>query len=620
MNGQNQQRAGDILIVDDQPHNLGLLSELLTLNTYKVRCAISGAMALKAIQAEPPDLILLDISMPEMDGYEVCRLLKQDVGHQDIPVIFLSALGETDNKVKAFEVGGADYVTKPFEPAEVLARIKNQLDLRFCQAEVSQLNAELEMKVEQRTAELKAEVVKRQVAQDRLLYLATHDSLTKLPNRAWLMQKVFDLLERQRQESNYRFGLIFLDLDRFKVINDSLGHMIGDQLLILVAQRIEKTIPTGAFVTRLGGDEFTLLVEDFSHEQALVNIFEIVKSNLQEPFVIGDMELFVDVSGGICSDSRSYQKPEHMLRDADAAMYRAKSERTGYKLFESSMHRQIMAEFSLQTELAKTIKMFGNPGAEPSALQPHYQPIISLVDGTVVGFEMLARWQHPEEGWISPGRFIPLAEKTGLIFPISQYLFKRACSQLLHWQQQSLVLPTARISVNLSAKHFMQDNLLEQIDQLLVDTQLPGDALKLEITEGSLITNEATAIDLLNALRSRGIALSIDDFGTGYSSLSYLYRFPVDTLKLDRSFICDIEQPAARQRAEIVRTVIHMAHTLGMDVVAEGIETLQQAKLLKDMGCNLGQGYWFAKPQGAAEIEALLGAQLNFEVDNEAVE
>ena len=616
MDSQKQERIGNILIVDDQPHNLGVLSDLLTLNHYKVRCAISGAMALKAIKVDPPDLVLLDIFMPEMDGYEVCRLLKQDVQHQNIPVIFLSALGEADDKVKAFDVGGVDYVTKPFQPAEVLARIRNQLALRFCQAEIVQLNANLELKVEQRTAELRAEVEKRQVAQERLLYLATHDPLTKLPNRASLMQKIYDLLARHQTEPEHRFGLLFLDLDRFKVINDSLGHIIGDQLLISVAQRLQQVIPQNSFVARLGGDEFTLLIEDFEQEQSLITIFETIRDAIKEVFLIDDMELFIDVSAGICYQSHNYEKPEHILRDADTAMYHAKSEKSGYKVFNSSMHLEAVAEFSLQTELAKTVKTLSLKNPQPGPILPYYQPIISLKTGEITGFETLARWHHPTQGWIAPGNFIPLAEKTGLIFPISLFIFKLACRQLLTWKQQGLITPLTRISVNLSAKHFMQEDLLEQIDRLLSDTGLPGEALKIEITEGSLIRNEAAAIAILEALRTRQIELAIDDFGTGYSSLSYLYRFPVKTLKLDQSFICDLENPHTNQRAEIVKTVIHLAHTLGMEVVAEGIETEQQTKILQDIGCDLGQGYWLAYPNNAAEIEKFLQAQPSFETLN----
>ncbi|MBX2866332.1 MAG: EAL domain-containing protein [Leptolyngbyaceae cyanobacterium MAG.088] len=617
MDSQKQERIGNILIVDDQPHNLGVLSDLLTLNHYKVRCAISGAMALKAIKVDPPDLVLLDIFMPEMDGYEVCRLLKQDAKHQNIPVIFLSALGEADDKVKAFDVGGVDYVTKPFQPTEVLARIRNQLALRFCQAEIVQLNASLELKVEQRTAELRAEVEKRQIAQERLLYLATHDPLTKLPNRASLMQKIYDLLARNQTESGHRFGLLFLDLDRFKVINDSLGHIIGDQLLFSVAQRLQQVIPQHSFVARLGGDEFTLLIEDFEYEQDLIIIFETIRDAIKEVFLIDDMELFIDVSAGICYQSRNYEKPEHLLRDADTAMYHAKSEKSGYKVFNASMHLEAVAEFSLQTELAKTVKTLSLKKPQPGPILPYYQPIISLKTGEITGFETLARWHHPSQGWISPGNFIPIAEKTGLIFPISLFIFKLACHQLITWKQQGLITPLARISVNLSAKHFMQDDLIEQIDRLLLDTGLPGGALKLEITEGSLIRNEAEAIEILEALRDREIELAIDDFGTGYSSLSYLYRFPVKTLKLDQSFICDLDKPNTGQRAEIVKTVIHLAHTLGMEVVAEGIETAQQTKILQDIGCDLGQGYWFARPSGAAEIEKFLQTQTTIAPLNE---
>ena len=587
------QNKGNILIVDDVAANLRLLAELLTKHGYKTRGVTSGQAALKAIQAQPPDLVLLDINMPHMSGYEVCQVLKSNPETSPIAVIFISALDEVVDKVKAFDVGGSDYITKPFEVGEILVRIDNQLGLQRAKAEIRQLNAQLEARVRDRTAQLEAtnqklqqEISERQKAQDRLTHLAFHCVLTGLPNRAWFMQHLENALQTVQKNPQLRFAVLFLDCDRFKIVNDSLGHLVGDRLLVDVAQRLKSSLHPVETFARLGGDEFIVLLEDVDTIQQAIQAAETIQNALSKPFQINDQEIYLNASIGIVLASNKYQKPEHILRDVDTAMYRAKELGKGcYQVFDSNMHHKAMARLQLESDLRRAISS--------QEFYVCYQPIVNLNNYDLFGFETLVRWQHSQKGTISPSQFIPVAEDTGLILPIGLWVLREACQQLKNWQQQ---FSTANlcISVNLSVKQFSQVDLLERIDQILHSIGLHGSSLKLEITESALMENLTTVQQILTQFKERQILLGIDDFGTGYSSLSYLNRFPVDTLKIDRSFVSQMCQ--SQENLEIVQAIIALAHSLGMVAVAEGIETPEQLQQLQALGCDFGQGYYFAKP------------------------
>lgn len=607
MLNHNATYNGDILIVDDNPNNLNVLSYLLQDNNYQVRCAISGKMALVAIHADPPDLILLDVSMPEMSGYQVCKILKNNPAYQQIPVIFLSALTSTQDKVMAFQMGGCDYITKPFEVQEVLARVKSQLELKLCQVQLEQLNQKLEQKVRRRTAELEEQILQKEKAQDALVHMATHDTLTNLPNRSKFMEHLNTLLDIARRDHEYQFCLLFIDCDRFKMVNDSLGHFIGDQLLIEISKRLNLLLKHPSMLSRIGGDEFTILLEDISTLQEATMLSESIILAFEEPFQVAGKELFVSVSIGIAVGSHQYEKSEYILRDADTAMYHAKSDRSTFEVFDASMHEAAILAYTLQTDLTKALKnCLNTPTSIGREIFPHYQPIISLKSGNIAGCEALARWKHPQQGSISPGQFIPIAEGAGLTLPLGLVILEETCQQLEKWLDQGLVEEGFRVNVNFSARQFTQEGMIYQIDQLLERTQLNGSFLKIEVTESVIIDNCDLASKLIRDLRDRDIEIAIDDFGTGYSSLSYLYRFPANTLKLDRSFIQNIEHTSSR-RVEIVRTVIDLAHMLNMTVVAEGIETPEQAIQLAEMGCDYGQGYFFARPSDAATVSRLYG-------------
>jgi diguanylate cyclase (GGDEF)-like protein len=595
-----REHNGDILIVDDTPNNLRFLSTTLTEQGYKVRSVTDGLMALTVAQAAKPDLILLDIMMPNLDGYEVCQRLKANEQTRDIPVIFLSALDEVIDKVKAFSVGGVDYITKPFQLDEVLARIQTHLSLRAAQQEIRQLNAELEQRVRQRTAQLEQEISERLQAQERLLHLALYDVLTGLPNRSWFMKRLEQLLPQINQQSSYQFAVLFLDCDRFQAVNDSLGHLVGDQLLVSIARRIELCLRPGTTLCRLGGDEFAILLQDLEHTSEAINIAHDINLELSLPFHISSYQIFTNVSIGIVMGNSLYKQPEHILRDADTAMYQAKANgKACYQIFEPRMHCRALDNFQLESDLRQALAR--------QEFEAFYQPIVNLITNQIVSFEALARWNRKDQGVVFPNKFILIAEETGIVIPIDLFILRQACLQLRQWLDEGLVSKSFTISVNLSVKHFMSFNLLEQIDLILHETGIDGSCLKLEITESDIMENAEFAVKIIEQLQYRHIQLSIDDFGTGYSSLSYLHRLPIDQLKIDRSFITRIGNNG--ENTEIIRAILAVAKSLDISAISEGVETQGQLEQLKHLGCELYQGYLFSKPVNAEAAKNLLIAQ-----------
>jgi diguanylate cyclase (GGDEF)-like protein/PAS domain S-box-containing protein len=441
------------------------------------------------------------------------------------------------------------------------------------------------------------DITNRKRAEEQLLHDALHDTLTGLPNRALFTDRLKLTLARAKRLGAHQFAVLFLDLDRFKVINDSLGHMIGDQLLVGIARRLETCLRPGDTVARLGGDEFTILLEDIEDVQVAVAVAKRVEKELSLPFNLGGHEVFTTVSIGIAPSTTGYERPDDILRDADTAMYRAKSlGKSRHEVFNPAMHTNAVNLLHLETDLRRAL--------ERQEFAVHYQPIVSLETGRVEGFEALLRWRHARHGMISPAEFIPVAEETGLILPIGQWALQEACRQLREWQEQ---FPHARelyVSVNLSGRQFSNPELPEQIAHALRTTELEPRSMKLEITESVVMENIETAIEMLDQLRSLGVESSIDDFGTGYSSLSYLHRFSSSTLKVDRSFVSRMTQH--NENVEIVRTILLLARNLGMKVIAEGVETEDQLALLRALSCDSAQGYLFYKPANATNITNLL--------------
>jgi diguanylate cyclase (GGDEF)-like protein len=599
-------RGSDILIVDDTLENLRLLSMILKREGYSVRKALNGAMALTAAQTMPPDLILLDIMMPGLNGYQVCQELKANPQTAKIPIVFLSALSDGNDKVQAFTLGAADYITKPFQMEEVLARVRNQLALRDAEIRNQLLNTQLEQRVKERTAQLEAtnqelqqEIAERQLLQSQLLEMAYYDRLTGLPNQALFIKRLEQAIARAQSETTYRFAVLTLDCDRFRMVNDSLGHRIGDQLLLAVARRLATMLyqNQGHTLARLGGDEFAILLEDLTASDGVTDVADQIQRLLVQPFQLEQHEVFINASIGIAVGGSQYNKPEHLLWDADTALHRAKDAgKARYEVFNPAMHEAALQLLRLETDLRRAVNH--------QEFVAHYQPIVDLISGKITGFEALVRWQHPDRGLISPGVFVPIAEEVGLIGQIGIGVLREACNQLHQWHRLELQDKLLSMSVNLSAQQFAQPDLVKQIDQVLAETQVSPDCLKLEITESAIMDNPRSAASILQQLRDRKIQLSIDDFGTGYSSLSYLNSFPVDTLKVDRSFVRQMN--GSPETLGLTPLIINIAHTMGMTVTAEGIETPQQLEQLRSLNCNFGQGYLFAKPLEATQATQLI--------------
>ena len=444
---------------------------------------------------------------------------------------------------------------------------------------------------------LQTDISARKYTEEKLLHDALHDGLTGLPNRVLFMERLSHALSVGLRRRNYSFAVLFLDFDRFKLINDSLGHAVGDQLLIAIARRLEKHLRIGDTVARLGGDEFTILLDDIKDVSVTTNIADRLQEELRMPFYLDGHEIFTSASIGIASSTIGYSLAEDLLRDADIAMYRAKaSGKARYEVFDTIMHTQAVGLLQLETDLRR--------GIERGEFQVYYQPIVSLQSGEITGFEALIRWQHPQRGLVSPAEFIPIAEETGLIVPIGWWVFTEACRQLRRWQLQFPKYSSLTMSINLSVKQFAQPNLLTQIKQILQETQLDPSSLKLEITESVLMENTESTTAMLLQLQALGIQFSIDDFGTGYSSLAYLYRLPTQTLKIDRSFVNKIDTD--NDQLEIVRTIMTLACNLGMSVVAEGVETVNHLDQLKNLNCDFAQGYFFSKPVDSLNATKLL--------------
>jgi len=448
--------------------------------------------------------------------------------------------------------------------------------------------------------------VQLQESKDHFRRAAFHDALTTLPNRALFTENLRFVIERAKNHEDYQFGVLFLDLDRFKNVNDSLGHTIGDQLLIAMARRLESCIREGDIVARLGGDEFAILLDGISNATEASAMARRIQDRLSSPFNLSGHEVFTTTSIGIALSSTGYDHPENMLRDADTAMYRAKAQgKACYEVFDKGMHTHAVYILQMENDLRRAL--------DREEFRVVYQPIVALDNGQLAGFEALIRWQHPERGFVNPADFIPLAEDTGLIVPIGLWILRKACQQLAKWQWQVADNRDLFMSVNLSSKQVAQPGLVTEIQDILEETDLEAKQIKLEITESAVMGNAEMSARLLKRLQALGVQLSIDDFGTGYSSLGYLHRFPVNTLKIDRSFVGRIGEAA--ENIEIVRTIVSLAENMGMEVVAEGVETLSQLTQLRSLNCRYGQGYLFSRPIDAESVTVLINRQPHWQAD-----
>ncbi|WP_420473490.1 EAL domain-containing protein [Noviherbaspirillum sp. ST9] len=721
--GGQKNPKGKILVVDDTPGNLRLLISMLGAQGYIVHPAISGKDALRFLQTTLPDLVLLDIRMPGMDGYEVCRQIKADERTRNLPVIFISAADEVLDKVTAFSSGGIDYVVKPLQEEEVLARINTHLTLAQLQKSLeervrertaalteanSRLNEEIserklvEAELRTREAQIRSlvdadiigiffwdidrgvidandaflsiighdrndlmagkidlaaitppeyldrdqnaflqlkqssrfvsydkeflrkdgervpvmiggtfiegshqagvsfvlDLTERKHAEKRIKYLAQYDSLSGLLNRKSIIDRLDQCIMHVQPGEHHHVTVFLLDVDDFKRINDSLGQQIGDRLLQMTARRLESCLRHGDSIARAGGDEFVLLFPALHERSDAVLIAEKVLNSMKQPFAVNGHELHISSSIGISMYPHDGANAVALLGAADAAMFEAKKRgRDNYQFYTASLDAALKDRFALENQLRRAWMH--------KELAVYYQPQVDMETGNIYSAEALLRWEQPGASPVSFARFVPIAESTGLILPIGEWLLRQCCLELQYWRNHGS--PDLRVAINLSPRQFEQGDLHEQVAKILEEFDLPADALDLEITESILMQPSEDNLTVLNRLSEMGIHLSLDDFGTGYSSLAYLQRFPIDVLKIDKAFINGLLTSPNDQA--LVTAIIAMAESLQIKVLAEGVETLQQAQFLQKNGCKAAQGFYYSEAVPSTRFAELLQSQ-----------
>lgn len=539
----------------------------------------NGVEAINKLQTKDAvDMVLTDINMPEMDGLTLLTKLPEI--DQTLKAVVLSAYGDIRTIRVAMNRGAFDFITKPIDFQDLEITIEKTLSF---------------------VKQIREQKQKLQQALEQLRYEALYDPLTGLPNQNYLLGRIRQCIQ-SRQQKNSLFAVLCLSLDGFKAVKYGLGHALSDRLLIEVARRLESYTHPTDIVARCGTDEFAILLTDLPSFKQAETKAEQLREALRTQFKLNGSVVSSNIYIGIVNSTIDYHQPEDFLRAADTAMNYAKMPgKPNIVVFDTGMQTSILERLELEADLQRAI--------EQQQFHLNYQPIVSLSTSKIVGFEALVRWQHPTRGWVSPDKFIPLAEETGLIIPLGKWVLSEACRQLSVWQEQLAQPLPLSISVNLSGIQLWNPDVLQSIDEILNSLSLSGSHLKLEITESILMDKESEATAVLAQLKQRQIQLSIDDFGTGYSSLAYLQSFPIDTLKIDRSFISGIEQQD--KNLDITRTIIALAHSLELDAIAEGVETQEQLEILRSLGCEYGQGYLFSPPlEGAAVLNYLAQVDL----------
>lgn len=587
---------------------------------YTVDSATQGQEGLLLLQQardtdQPYALAFIDIRMPPgWDGVEtISRLWEVD---PDLQVVICTAFSDYNwNGIERHLglSGNLVILKKPFDPVEVIQLTSALADKWSSTRQARQRQEELDRLVEERTAQLHSVINQLEIAKELAEIAALQDPLTKLPNRRLFQSRLAMAIKHAERTPGYLCAVLYLDLDRFKVINDSLGHLAGDELLIEVAHLLESCLrrstdsgdrPSGDdIVARLGGDEFAIFLDNIRDVSDALRISDRIGEKLKTPFSIRGKDVSVTTSIGVALSASHYTSADHMLRDADIAMYRAKAAgRDGCVLFDESMHVHAVERLFKESQLRKAL--------ERREFFLCYQPIVALANGQIELFEALLRWRSPEKGTLLPEEFIPLAEETGLIVPIGAWVLREACMEARRWHQHFGAELPLSVGVNIASRQLSQPDFLSMVRQTLEETGLDGKFLRLELSESIAMDTPERTAPVLAGLQELGVRLSIDDFGTGYSSLKHLHRFSVDTLKIDQYFVGNME--ADERNLNIVRTIVSLAHNLQMEVVAEGAETSEQLNLLSGMTCDCAQGHIFAKPMDSSAVEAFLTATPGF--------
>ncbi len=727
----------EILIVDDNTNNLKLLQTLLSERGYKVRLATSGQMAINSCLSSAPGMVLLDITMPGMDGFETCEIIKKQAAMENVPIIFLSALKEEFDIVRGFAAGGVDFITKPFKAEILKARLETHLTISQLQNNLKNVNENLEQLIDKRTEELKStnkslenEIISRTevqknlaLSEERLKYalmasnegtfdwdlktnnlvrndtyftmlgyevdeianstnsliklihpddkaqtlesindllnnkidvlkskfrikkkngdycwilskslvvarendgsptrivgtqtdittekqheehlrqLASYDPLTNLPNRKYFTDILNNAISRSNRTQRSH-AVLFMDLDRFKNINDSLGHTAGDLLLQFFSERLSEVLRGNDVVARLGGDEFTILLEDIESSHKAAEVSQRIIDLMNDPFDLQGHQVVVSPSIGIVLYPNHGKTTEELLKNADTAMYHAKDlGGNNYWYYTEIMNKEAHKRLELEEDIRTALKN--------NDFILYYQPQVDIQTGEIVGMEALVRWNRNGNGIVAPNIFIPIAEETGLIIPLGSQIIHKAAEQTSVWIKDHLL--DHKVAINISARQFKQLNFLDQLKSTLDEFNLPASNIEIEITEATVMENTDEAIATMKKVKDLGITIAMDDFGTGYSSLSYLRKFPIDTLKIDMSFIRGMESSDVNK--SIVQTIIDLAHTLKLNVVAEGVEHQHQTNALLNMNCDVVQGYLYSKPVAETEMTKLLKNHTKF--------
>jgi diguanylate cyclase (GGDEF)-like protein len=569
-------RLGRILLVDDQAQNRDMLGRRLERRGYEVILRESAVDVENVIASEKIELVLLDWMMPDRSGLDALQGIRALHDAEHVPVIVVTALDDGDIVSTALEAGANDYISKPIDLRVLTARVKAQLDRRQAVLELDAIRDSLERTVQERTQDLVAEISEREAAEARAQTLARHDPLTGLANRRHFLEELDRRLTLVGEDES-AFALLFVDLDRFKPINDVHGHAIGDQLLQVIATRLSNCLRDDSFAARLGGDEFAVLLEDPNGREGVSAAARRVLHELSAPILVNGLKLTVGASIGIALCPEDGSTAAELLQRGDAAMLRAKEDRGAYKFFDSSIDEELKSKAALETELRLAI-----PSGD---IVPYFQPVLCLETGALAGYEVLARWPHRERGMISPTHFIPVAEEAGLVDAMFWTLLAQACRKALDAPGDFM------LAVNISPSQVRDQWFPEKVLRTLRETGFPAQRLEIEVTESAMIGDIQRAKSSLMSLKNQGVKVALDDFGTGYSSLFLLRALPIDKLKIDRSFVATLT--ADRENATIVGALVGLGKALGLQVTAEGVEDEATADALRAMGCQFAQGYLF---------------------------